>query len=439
MPHALPLVPASDPDSSLTFEQDHGAVVRRSILPGGVRVFTEQIPGMRSATFGAWIAKGSRDETPAHAGSTHFLEHLLFKGTSTRTALDIAEAFDRVGGESNAMTAKEFTCYYARVIDVDSAMAMEVILDMVTGAKLAQSDFDMERGVILEELAMADDDPADVAHERFAEAILGGHPLGRPIGGTPDIIRGVERNAVLEHYGEHYRSAGLIITAAGGVEHYALCDWVMTALERGGWDIESDVAPLQRRDATASVEATLTPRLDVVRDIEQAHIVLGTRGLAAADERRNVLGVMSTILGAGMSSRLFQEIREKRGLAYSVYSFGQPSAETGLFGMYAACNPANADEVTRLLVYELERMAEGITLGELERAQGQIAGTTVLRLEDSYSRMSRLGKAEMAFGELWSIGEALDQVRAVTADDVATLAAELASRPRGEVRVGPRP
>lgn len=437
MPHALPLVPASDPDSSLTFEQDHGAVVRRSVLPGGVRVFTEQIPGMRSATFGAWIAKGSRDELPQHAGSTHFLEHLLFKGTSTRSALDIAESFDRVGGESNAMTAKEFTCYYARVIDVDSEMAMEVILDMVTAAKLAQPDFDMERGVILEELAMADDDPADVAHERFGEAILGGHELGRPIGGTPDIIRAVERSAVLEHYGQHYRSQGLIITAAGGVEHYALCDWVMTALERGGWDVESDVPPLGRRDATAPVDAVLTPRLDIVRDIEQAHIVLGSRGLATADERRNVLGVLSTILGAGMSSRLFQEIREKRGLAYTVYSFGQPSAETGLFGMYAACRPSKADEVAGLLGLELERMAEGITPSELERAKGQIAGATVLRLEDSYSRMSRLGKAEMAFGELWSIGEALDQVRAVTADEVVQLAAELAARPRGEVRVGP--
>jgi predicted Zn-dependent peptidase len=308
---------------------------------------------------------------------------------------------------------------------------------MVTGATLAQSDFDLERGVILEELAMADDDPGDVAHERFAEAILGGHSLGRPIGGTPAIIKAVDREAVLEHYGEHYRPEGLIVTAAGGVDHDALCGWVLAALDRGGWDTTGDVAPLGRRDASAAVEAALTPRLNIVRDIEQAHIVLGTRGLAASDERRNVLAVMSTILGAGMSSRLFQEIREKRGLAYTVYSFGQPHAETGLFGMYAACSPAKADEVAGLLMWELERMAEGITPGELERAQGQIAGATVLRLEDSYSRMSRLGKAELAFGELWSIGESLDQVRAVTADDVASLAAELASRPRGEVRVGP--
>ncbi|MCB2413707.1 insulinase family protein [Demequina sp. TTPB684] len=437
MPHDLPLVPASAAGSSLTFEQDHGAVIRRSILPGGVRVFTEHIPGLRSATFGAWIGRGSRDETPEHAGSTHFLEHLLFKGTPTRGALDIAEAFDRVGGESNAMTAKEYTCYYARIIDVDLPMAVEVILDMVTGAKLTQADFDLERGVILEELAMADDDPADVAHDRFAEAVLGRHPLGRPIGGTPDIIRAVDREAVLEHYREHYRPEGLIVTAAGGVDHDALCEWVLEALDRGGWDTTGDVVPLGKRDASAPVEATLTPRLTIVRDIEQAHIVLGNRGLAVADERRNVLAVMSTILGSGMSSRLFQEIREKRGLAYTVYSFGQPHAETGLFGMYAACSPAKADEVAGLLIHELERMAEGITPGELERAQGQIAGATVLRLEDSYSRMSRLGKAELAFGELWSIGESLEQVRAVTADDVSRLAAELASRPRGEVRVGP--
>src|SRR5690554_87851 len=193
MPHVLPLVPATSAGSSLTIEQDHGAVIRRTILPGGVRVFTETIPGMRSATLGAWIGVGSRDETPEHAGSTHFLEHLLFKGTQRRTALDIAEEFDRVGGEANALTGKEYTCYYARTIDTDLPMAIDVILDMVTSARLDERDFETERGVILEELAMNDDDPGDVAHEKFTEAVLGGHPLGRPIGGTPAIIKAVTR------------------------------------------------------------------------------------------------------------------------------------------------------------------------------------------------------------------------------------------------------
>ncbi|WP_084075760.1 pitrilysin family protein [Demequina sp. NBRC 110052] len=438
MPHVLPLVASSSIGSTVTIEQDHGAVIRRSILPGGVRVFTETIPGMRSATIGAWFGVGSRDETDVHAGSTHFLEHLLFKGTSRRSALDIAEAFDRVGGESNALTGKEYTCYYARVIDQDLPMAVDVILDMVTSARLDQADFDMERGVILEEIAMNEDDPGDVIHERFAEAVLGGHPLGRPIGGTPQIIESVTRESVWEHYRQHYAPSTLIVTAAGGVDHDVVCALVAQALETGGWDLDGPTAPSGRRDATRPVQATFTPEVTVTRsELEQSHLLVGTRGFAATDERRNTLAVYNAILGGGMSSRLFQEIREKRGLTYTVYSFGAPSAETGLFGIYAACTPAKAREVERLMAAELERMAEGVTEAELERAKGQIAGSMVLRLEDSYSRMSRLGKAEMAFGELWSIGEMLDQVHAVTADDVVGLATDLASRERATVRVGP--
>ena len=439
MPHALPLVPASAIGAHLTVEQDQGAVIQRSILPGGVRVLTEHIPGMRSATLGAWIGVGSRDETPEHAGSTHFLEHLLFKGTSRRSALDIAEAFDRVGGESNALTGKEYTCYYARTIDTDLPLAIDVILDMVTSARLDEADFDMERGVILEELAMAEDDPGDVAHESFTEAVLAGHPLGRPIGGTPDIIRSVSRDAVEEHYRQHYGPQTLIVTAAGNVDHETVCAMVADALVAGGWDLTGETAPVARRDVLAPVDAGLTPEVRITRDLEQAHVMLGTRGFRATDERRSTLGVFNAILGGGMSSRLFQEIREKRGLTYAVYSFGAPNAETGIWGMYAACNPRAAQEVEGLLAVELERMAQGVTEEELEKAKGQIAGTTVLRLEDSYSRMSRLGKSELVFGELWSIGEALDQVRAVTADAVVGLAAELASRERSSVRVGPAP
>jgi len=242
---------------------------------------------------------------------------------------------------------------------------------------------------------------------------------------------------MLAHYREHYVPAGLIITAAGGVDHERVCQLVTEALVAGGWGLTRADAPLGRRDTLAPVAATLTPRVDIERDIEQTHVIIGCEGLKATDERRSALGVFSAILGGGMSSRLFQEIREKRGLAYTVYSFGSPNAETGLFGMYAGASATKADEVAALMARELERMADGVTESELERAKGQIAGSTVLRLEDSYSRMSRLGKAELVFGELWSIGEVLEQVRAVTADEVAAIAAALASRPRVEVRVGP--
>jgi len=433
MPQPLPLTPGT-----WAFEQDHGAVIRRTVLPGGVRVFTETIPGMRSATIGAWVGVGSRDEAPQHGGSTHFLEHLLFKGTSRRSALDIAEAFDRVGGESNALTGKEHTCYYARVLDTDVPMAIDVILDMITGARLDEGDFELERGVILEEIAMNEDDPGDVAQERLTESLYLGHPLGRPIGGTPQLIEAVSRAAVWEHYGEHYVPAGLIVTAAGGVDHDLVCALVSDALVKGGWQLTEGAAPLARRDANAAFEAGLREEVAIARpDLEQTQIMIGVRGLRAIDPRRAALGVYSAILGGGMSSRLFQEIREKRGLTYAVGSYAAPSTETGMYALYAACAPSKAPEVERLMVAEFERIAEGVTQGELDRAKGQIAGSTVLRLEDSYSRMSRLGKAELVFGELWSIGESLSDVANVTVDDVRAIASELAHAARCVVRVGP--
>jgi predicted Zn-dependent peptidase len=439
MPHELPLVASGEAGSELAFEQDHGALIRRSVLPGGVRVLTEHIPGMRSATIGAWVGVGSRDETPAHAGSTHFLEHLLFKGTGTRTALDIAEAFDRVGGEHNAMTGKEYTAYYGRVLDADVRMAIEITLDMVTSSRIDKTDFELERTVILEELAMNDDDPSDVAGERFAEAVLGGHPLGRPIGGTPEIIRAVPRAAVWAHYQENYVPAGLVLAAAGGVDHDEVCALATEALSLGGWDLSAPAVPLARRDKSAAVDATFTPSVVIERDDEQVNMIVGTRGYKATDPQRSAVGVYNAILGGGMSSRLFQEVREKRGLAYSVYSFPSPSAETGLFGLSAGCAPERAEQVQDLMTAEFERMAQGVTPAELERAKGQIVGSTVLRLEDSYSRMSRLARSELVFGELWSIGEALDEVRAVTGADVIAVASELASRERAVVRVGPSP
>ncbi len=438
MPIALPLVSSAAGGGSVSHDEN-GALTQRSILPGGVRVITEHIPGMRSATFGAWLAVGSRDEAPAHAGSTHFLEHLLFKGTSRRTALEIAEAFDRIGGESNAMTGKEYTCYYARVLDRDLPIAAALILDMVTSATLAAADFDTERGVILEELAMNDDDPSDVAHERFAGAVLGHHPLGRPIGGTPDVIAAVRRDAVWDHYRAAYTPQRLVVTAAGGVDHDEVCALVGDLLADGGWHLAADVEPAALRATAPDAVAVLTPRTEIVRrEIEQAHVVLGSRGLRATDDARVAFAVYNAILGGGMSSRLFQEIRERRGLTYSVYSFAEANAETGVFGTYAACKPSKADEVTLLMGEQIDRMASGIGSDELERAKGQLSGSTVLSLEDSYSRMARLGKAELVFGDLWTLSEILAAIDAVSADDVVGLAGDIAARERAVVRVGPR-
>jgi len=437
VPEALPLGPAGEPGTEISLEQD-GSVIRRSVLPGGIRVLSEAMPAQRSATIGAWVAVGSRDETDGHHGSTHFLEHLLFKGTPRRDAMDIAVAFDAVGGEANAATGKEHTCYYARVLDADLPMAVDVITDMVTSALLDAEEFETERGVILEELAMAGDDPVDVAHEQFATAVLGPHPLGRPIGGTPATIRGVPREAVLEHYRRTYVPSELVVTAAGAVDHDELCRQVLEAVRAGGWELDPAGVPAERRSAGDDALPTEGRALTLHRTTEQANVILGCQGLPAGDDRRWALSVLMTALGGGMSSRLFQEIRERRGLAYSTYAFASSYAEAGTVGLYAGCAPENTAQVVELLGEELDRIAAApLPAEELERAIGQLSGNLVLGLEDTGSRMSRLGRAEIVHGELTTVAETLERVSAVTAEQVQALAVELAAKPRSLVVVGP--
>lgn len=414
-----------------------GARVRRTVLPSGVRILSEQVPGSQSATVGFWVAVGSRDEQPITYGSTHFLEHLLFKGTSTRTALDIAVSFDAVGGEHNALTAKEYTCYYAKVRDLDLPMAVTVLADMFTSSLLEPEEFESERGVILEELAMADDDPSDVVSERLFEAVFGAHPLGRPIGGNVASISAVTREAVWEHYRANYRPQDLVISVAGAVEHDALVGWVVAALETAGWNLALPATPVARRDPTGDLIERGSPLVVLDRPLEQANLLLGVAGIAASDERRPALTVLNSVLGGGMSSRLFQEIREKRGLAYSVYSFAASYADAGLVGLYAGCSPKRAPQVAGLMLDEFRRIADsGITDEELGRARGQLGGASALALEDSDTRMSRLGRAELTMGEFADLDETLRRLAAVSAGDVRELAAELASRPLSIAAVG---
>lgn len=425
-------------DPSLVHRGEGGSEVRRSILPGGVRVLTEAMPGQRSTTVGFWVPVGSRDETEGHHGSTHFLEHLLFKGTKKRNALEIAQAFDEVGGEANAATAKESTCYYARVLDVDLPLAMDVIADMVTSAVIDPQELEQERGVIIEEIAMDADDATDVVHEKFVEAVLGDHPLGRPIGGTPEEIMSTTREAVMEHYRQHYRPEELIITAAGSLQHDEVCRMVLEALTEAGWQLDPLATPTPRRSGEPA-EITSKPGLQVInRPVEQANIIVGCAGITGHDKRRHTLAVLNSVLGGGMSSRLFQEIREKRGLVYSTYSFSAAYSDAGYFGMYAGCTPAKSGEVIKLLIAELEKLAdEGISEEELRKAKGQLSGGTVLALEDPGSRMSRLGRAEMITGEFQDLDESLARVAAVQCVDVQDLAKELVGRPRVITVVGP--
>ena len=424
--------------AELRIEASGGTLVRRSVLPSGVRVLTEQVPGSQSATVGFWVAVGSRDEEPVTYGSTHFLEHLLFKGTTTRSALDIAVAFDSVGGENNALTAKEHTCYYAKVRDRDVDMAVRVLADMFASSTLDPEDFENERGVILEELAMADDDPGDVAGERFFEAVFGAHPLGRPIGGNPESIGAVTRDAVWRHYRANYGPRDLVITAAGAVDHDRVVEVALAALSEAGWQLDAPASPVERRDPAAGLIERGAPLALVERPLEQVNLYLGVAGLAAADERRPALTVLNSVLGGGMSSRLFQEVREKRGLAYSVYSFASSYSDAGIVGLYAGCSPTRAPDVADLMLAEFRRLAsDGITDEELARARGQLGGASALALEDSDTRMSRLGRSELTLGEFADLDETLRRIDGVTASEVRELAEELVERPLSVAAVGP--
>ncbi|MDM4762577.1 pitrilysin family protein [Galbitalea sp. SE-J8] len=430
-------VPLPLDQADLRITASGGTLVRRSVLPSGVRVLTERVPGAASATAGIWVAVGSRDEQPETYGSTHFLEHLLFKGTPARSALDIAVSFDAVGGEHNAMTAKEYTCYYAKVRDQDLPMAVDVLTDMVVSSLLDPLEFETERGVILEELAMADDDPADVASERFFEAVLGDHPLGRPIGGSPEAIAAVSRDAVLGHYRANYRPQDLVVTVAGAVDHDELVARIQAALVLAGWDLSLDAAPVARRIALPPVLAAASAPVIVERPLEQVNLILGTTGLTALDDDRPTLAVLSSILGGGMSSRLFQEVREKRGLAYSVYSFTPSYSDAGLVGMYAGCSPAKAPQVVDLMLEQFRALAsDGVTDEEVARALGQLGGASALALEDSDTRMTRLGRAEITVGEFLDLDESLRRLARVTPDGVRELAADLVSRPLALAAVG---
>ena len=374
------------------------ARVSRSVLPSGVRILTEEVPGAPSVAISASVAVGSRDETGGHFGSTHFLEHLLFKGTGRRGQKDISVAFDSVGGSSNAATAKEYTSYYARVQNSALPLAMDLLVDMFTSARIDDSDFTVERTVILEELAMNDDDPEDVAHEALAEALLPDHELGRPIGGTPETINAVDRDSVFEHYLKHYRPENLVITVAGGASHEEVVELVNKELARVQWHAPSTPNP-RRAQFDAALGETDKFRF-IEKDVAQANVLLGFQSIRGNDDARYALGIMNTILGGGMSSRLYQAIREERGLAYSTYSYQQGYADAGYFGIYAGTNPENATLVTKLMWEIFQELADnGVTQAEYDLALGNITGGLALRYESSIARMNRLLSAEIGTGE----------------------------------------
>ncbi|MFC4059351.1 M16 family metallopeptidase [Planomonospora corallina] len=411
-------------------------VVRRTVLPGGLRVVTESMPTVRSVAVGMWVGIGSRDEAPEHMGASHFLEHLLFKGTPTRDALEISAAIEGIGGEINAFTAKEYTCYYARVLDEDLRVAIDVLADVVTSSLITADDVEAERGVILEEIAMHDDDPSDVVHEQFSAELYGDTPIGRPILGTVETINAIGRDRIEEYYRTRYLPARTVVAVAGNIEHERVVELVAAAYERAG-ALGGDATPVPPRVSGEAVTVGSGVRV-LHRPTEQANLVLGTTALTRTDERRFALGVLNAALGGGMSSRLFQEIREKRGLAYSAYSYTSQYSDTGQFGVYVGCLPSKTDEVLKICRDELLRVVDdGISEEEIARGKGQMRGGLVLGLEDTGSRMSRIGKGELVYDEFLSVDEVLARIEAVTPEDISAVARDILTRPRTLAVIGP--
>jgi predicted Zn-dependent peptidase len=428
--------------SSLAHEQTPGTAktlipgVRRTVLPSGLRVVTEEVPGVRSAAVGVFVGVGSRDESPALHGASHFLEHLLFKGTPNRSAMDISVALDMVGGEFNAYTAKEYTCYHARVLDDDLPTALDVLGDMLTSSLITAADVEAEREVILDEIAMHDDDPDDVVHNLFAAASWADSPLAKPIAGTVESIRALSRAQINGYYRRRYRPEAITIAVAGNVQHAAVVRLVRRAFA-GNDFLAGEARPRPprtreqaRRARPGSVHAS--------RPFEQVNAVLGVSGITRSDPRRHALGVLNAALGGGSSSRLFQEVREARGLAYSVYSFASSYSDAGVVGVSAGTLPGNAEELLSVVRTELAKVAAGgLTEEELARGKGQLRGGLVLSLEDTGSRMTRLGEAELFQPRLLAVDDVLERIDAVTLDDVAVLARQLFVQPEILAVVGP--
>ena len=410
--------------------------VRRSVLPSGLRIVTEEVASVRSAAIGIWVNVGSRDETPAVAGASHFLEHLLFKGTTRRTALEISSSIESVGGEMNAFTSKEYTCFYARVIDTDLPMAIDVISDLITSSVVTALDVDAERKVVLEEIAMRDDDPSDLVHDLYAETYYGNTPLGRPILGTIDSINNMSRSSVFNYYKKRYLPQDLVVAVAGNINHKKVVQMVEKALSADGF-LDVTGTPVIRGNTAVKKPAQQAVGL-MIRPTEQAHMFYGMEGVARHDDRRFAMGILASALGGGMSSRLFQEIREKRGLAYSVYGYAQQYAGSGQIGFYAGCKPAKAVEVLEIIREVLADVADnGMSHEEIERAKGAVRGSLVLSQEDSGSRMSRIGKNEIVYGRVMGFDDILKAVSKVNEADIREIASAFLTKTPTLALVGP--
>jgi len=403
--------------------------VQRTVLANGIPVVTERMPEARSVTTGFWVAIGGRDEEASVAGASHFLEHLVFKGTANRSARAIAESIDAVGGEMNAFTSREHTAYYTRLPADELGFGLDLLCEVLSEPALRAPEVDAEREVILEELALSEDTPDDKVHSLLADAVFPGHPLGREVLGDESTVAALSRDEIAGFFQDHYRPENVVIGAAGRLEHDDVVDGVKAFLE--GLEPGDRVA----RQAPGP---DVKPLVVHHRATEQAHIAFGWRALDQSDDDRFALAIANQVFGGGMSSRLFQEIREERGLAYSVYSGSSLYTDSGLMMAYVGTAPGRAREVKELVEEQVDRLVhDGITEQELTVAVGYIIGSFLLSLEDSGSRMGRLGRSELSAADRLSVDEQVERVRAVTLEDVHRVVRRVLAGPRALAAVGP--
>ena len=403
--------------------------IEESVLANGIRLVTERMPEARSVTVGFWVGVGGRDEPPPLSGASHFLEHLVFKGTEKRSARAIAESIDALGGEMNAFTSREHTAYYTRLPAAALDVGLDLLTDVLAQPALRPHEVDAEREVILEEILLSEDTPDDKVHSLLAEALYPGHPLGREVLGDQASVEAMTRDDIDAFRETHYRPANIVVAAAGLLDHAAIAD----GLEHYVPDLERGVPPTR--------EAPTTPPVPLVvghRTSEQGHIAMGWRGLDHSDPDRYALSIANQVFGGGMSSRLFQEVREERGLAYSVYSATSLYSDSGLLMVYAGTAPTRVAEVLSVIDDQVAALlADGVTDQELTVAKGYLEGSLLLGLEDSGSRMGRLGRSELSRGEVVPVDEHVARIRAVTSADVTRVVRRVLAGPRSLAIVGP--
>ncbi|MBP2642616.1 MAG: putative zinc protease [Firmicutes bacterium] len=385
----------------------------KSTLANGIRVVTEAIPYVKSATVGVWVGTGSRSEEEYNHGISHFLEHLMFKGTEKRTAKDIAETVDAVGGQLNAFTAKEYTCYYIKVLDSYVDLAMDILSDMLLASKFDTGDINREREVVLEEFNMYEDSPDELVHDIFLNHVWPDHPLGRNILGTAESIAKFDRELVLEYYRNFYTPDNVVIAAAGNITHEQL----ENLANRFFGNMKG-----QKKKPAVTVPQLKPVRIIRPKETEQVHICLGTQSVAYDSPDIYVLHILNNILGGGISSRLFQSIREERGLAYSIYSYTTNYSDSGLFTVYAGTRPANVSQVVELILDNVKELKSGgMRESELRKTKEQLKGSLLLGLESSSSRMSRLGKLEITLGKYTTLDEIVASIEKVTLSDAVCM------------------